>query len=111
MTFSITQIKYPLQYFDKPVNASLRLGALVASLLFASLTLSCIAFLAIGQVEDFPISFLYYIAAVTMSMACGYISRLFFNFAFSGDNFNSQYYQMLDEYKIKFFLEKKPNHS
>jgi len=108
MSFSITQIKYPLQYFNKPVNASLRLGALFASLVFASLTLSCIAFLAMGQVEEFPISFYYYIAAVTMAMACGYISRLFFNFAFSGDNFNTQYYQILDDYKIKFFLEKRP---
>ena len=102
MTFSITQIKYPLQYFDKPVNAFTRMGALFMSLIFASLALSCIALFFIGASEPDPESFYYVIAAVTFCLACGYISRLFYNYTFSGINFNPQFKTMTEEYKLGF---------
>jgi hypothetical protein len=96
-----SQIKYPLQYFNKPVNASLRMGTLLLSLLFAALSLSCIGLFIIGLSE--PDSIYYLISGLTFSIALGYCSYLFYNYTFSGDNFNSQFRTLTTDYKIGFF--------
>jgi len=102
MSFSITQIKYPLQYFDRPVNAFTRMGALFLSLLFASLSLACICFIFVGITEPLPDSLLYILASITMCIAFGYSSRLFYNYTFSGAHFNPQFRAMTEEYRLGF---------
>jgi hypothetical protein len=103
MTSFITQIKYPLQYFHKPVNASLRMGTLLLSLLFASLSLSCIGLFIIGLSEPYPNSLYYLISGLTFSIALGFCSYLLYNYTFSGENFNSQFRTLTKDYKIGFF--------
>ena len=103
MTSSITQIKYPLQYFNKPVNASLRMGTLLLSLLFAAFSLSCIGLIILGLSEPEPNSIYYLISGLTFSIALAFCSYLFYNYTFSGENFNSQFRTLTTDYKIGFF--------
>ena len=103
MSFSITQIKYPLQYFNRPVNASIRMGALFLSLLFASLALCCVGLFIMGVSQPLPDSMYYFVASITMLIAFSWISRLFYNFTFAGTTFNPGFRQMTKEYRVGFF--------
>ena len=103
MTSLITQIKYPLQYFNKPVNASLRMSTLLLSLLFAALSLSCIGLIIIGISEPEPNSLYFLISGLTFSIALAFCSYFLYNYTFSGDNFNSQFRTLTKDYKIGFF--------
>ena len=103
MSFSITQIKYPLQYFDRPVNATIRMGALFLSLLFASLALCCVGIFIMGTLQPLPESIYYFVASITMFIALAWISRLFYNFTYAGTTFNPGFKKMNKEYRLGFF--------